>query len=97
MLAVHENEISETKKVSIRYDKSTRTYYCFYHIIDNLPSELILSYEINQGKWIVDTIEYKNIFEKKLNELFNDKNIPFEEQIPYVIDYLDTYFGKFKS
>jgi len=97
MLAVHENEICASKKFSIRYDNSTRTYYCFYHKTDNLSSELILSYELNEGKWIVDTIEYKKIFEKNLNELFNEKNIPFEEQIPYVIDYLDTYFGKFKS
>jgi len=97
MFAVHENEISESKKVSIRYDASSRTYYCFYHKKDNLLSELILSYDVNEGKWIVDTIEYKNIFEKKLNELFNDKTIPFEEQIRHVIDYLDTYFGKFQS
>jgi hypothetical protein len=97
MLAVHENENPKTKKVSIRYDDLTRTYYCFYYKTDNLLSELILSYELNQGKWIVDTIEYKKIFEKKLNELFNVKHIPIQEQIPYVIDYLDTYFGKFKS
>ncbi len=90
MLAVKENE---SKKVSIRYDNSTRTYYCFYHS----SSELILSYELNQEKWIVETMEYKNIFENKFNELFKEKNIPFEEQIRYVIDYLDTYFGKFKN
>jgi hypothetical protein len=42
-------------------------------------------------------MEYKNIFENKFNELFKEKNIPFEEQIRYVIDYLDTYFGKFKN
>ncbi len=96
MLAVNENRMTESKKVSIRYDDSTRTYYCFYRQTDHLSSELILSYELNQGKWIVDTMEYKNIFENKFNELFNEKNIPFEEQIRYIINYLDTYFGKLK-
>lgn len=94
MLAIHENEIIGSKKVSIRYDKSTRTYYCFYHRKDDLSLELILSYEIDEDKWIVDTVEFKDILEKKLNELFNKEKIPFEEQIPYIIDYLDTYFGK---
>ncbi len=92
MLAVNETEISESKKFSIRYDNSTQTYYCFYHSL----VEVILSYELNRGKWTVETMEYKDIFEDKLNELFKEKNIPFEEQIRYVIDYLDTYFGRFK-
>lgn len=96
MLAVHENEMTEFKKVSIRYDDSTRTYYCFYRNKENPSLEVILSYELNQGKWIVDTMEYKYIFENKFNELFNEKNIPFEEQIRYVINYLDLHFGKFK-
>jgi hypothetical protein len=41
--------------------------------------------------------EYKNILEKKLNDLFNDEHIPFEEQLRYVIDYLDTYFSEFET
>jgi len=97
MLAIHENEINENKKVSIRYDTSSRTYYCFYRRTDNMSSELILSYDLNEGKWSVDTIEYKNILEKKLNDLFNDEHIPFEEQLRYVIDYLDTYFSEFET
>jgi hypothetical protein len=96
MLAVHEREVHKTKKVSIRYDSSTRTYYCFYHRTDDLSSELILSYDLNECRWNVDTIEYKNLFETKLNQLFNDKKLPFEEQIRYVIDYLDDHFGKLR-
>ena len=90
-------KINENKKVSIRYDKSSRTYYCFYHRTDNISSELILSYDLNEGKWSVDTSEYKDILEKQLNDLFNDEYIPFEEQLRYVIDHLDTYFCKFES
>jgi hypothetical protein len=97
MLALHENEIPSSKKISIRYDNSTRTYYCFYHKTDHLLTELIFSYELNEGKWIIETNAFKNIFETKFNQLFQEKNIPFEEQIRYVIDYLDTYFGKLKS
>ena len=92
MLAVNESETNKSKKISIRYDDSTRTYYCFYRSV----VEVILSYDANRGKWTVETMEYKDIFEDKLNGLFKEKNIPFEEQIRYVIDYLDEYFGRFK-
>ena len=95
MLATHEKETHKVKKVSIRYDSTTRTYYCFYNRTDDFSSELILSYDLNECKWNVDTYEFKNIFEIKLNKLYNDKNIPFEEQIRHVINYLDTYFGRF--
>ncbi|CAF0977866.1 unnamed protein product [Rotaria sordida] len=92
MLTVHEQEINEIKKVSIRYDNSTRTYYFFYHRTDILSTTLILSYDLNQNQWNIDTIEYNNVFEKNLNDLFNDKKISFEEQVRYIIDYLDNYF-----
>lgn len=93
MLAIQENEIISSKKVSIRYDEPTQTYYCFYNRSDNSGIELILSYDVQENKWIVESTEYKSILEVQINELFNEENIPFEEQIPFVIEYLDTYFG----
>jgi hypothetical protein len=93
MSGLYEKEINEFKKVSIRYDNSSRTYYCFYHRTDNSIFDLTLSYDLNVRKWIVETYEYKHLFETKLNELFHEDQIPFEEQVRYVIDYLDSYFG----
>ncbi|CAF1253530.1 unnamed protein product [Rotaria sp. Silwood1] len=93
MLALHDQEIYKTRKISIRYDNSTRIYYLFYHRIDILSSTLILSYDLNQNKWTIDTIEYNYIFKNYLNDLFNENNnISFEEQIQYIINYLDSYF-----
>lgn len=89
--------MTDLKKVSLRYDNSSETYYCFYHQKTDVASELILSYEVMKSRWNVDTMEYKNILENKLNQLFQENNRSFEEQLPYVIDYLDTYFSKFKS
>ncbi|CAF3592936.1 unnamed protein product [Adineta steineri] len=60
---------------------------------DLIPSELILSYDLDERKWNIDTIEYKYIFETKLNHLYNNEHIPFEEQLRHVIDYLDNYFN----
>ncbi|CAF3994621.1 unnamed protein product, partial [Rotaria sp. Silwood1] len=66
--------------------------------IDILSSTLILSYDLNQNKWTIDTIEYNYIFKNYLNDLFNENNnISFEEQIQYIINYLDSYFRMFNS
>lgn len=94
---LNEYRMSELKKVSLRYDDASETYYCFYHQTTPLASELILSYDVKQSQWNVDTMEYKIILEDKLSQLFHEKNRSFEEQLPYVIDYLDTYFSKFDS
>jgi hypothetical protein len=63
MSGLYEKEINEFKKVSIRYDNSSRTYYCFYHRTDNSIFDLTLSYDLNVRKWIVETYEYKHLFE----------------------------------
>ena len=94
MLALYGNEIQANRKVTIRFEKKLQAYYCFYHRNDDLCSELILSYDLNQNKWNVDTMEFKTTFEKALNDLFKSERIPFEEQLRYVINYLDTYFRK---
>ena len=89
--------MTEPKKVSLRYDRASETFYCFYHQTTQFASELILSYDMKESQWNVDTTEYKTIFEDKLNQLFQEKTRSFEEQLPYVIDYLDTYFSKFRE
>ncbi|CAF0824141.1 unnamed protein product [Adineta ricciae] len=92
MLALYENEIQANRRVTIRFEKKIQTYYCFYHRTDDLHSHLILSYDLNKNQWNVDTMEFKTTFEKAINDLFKSERIPFEEQLRYVINYLDTYF-----
>lgn len=89
--------MTDLKKVSLRYDQSSETHYCFYHQATDRAAEVILSYEVKKCRWIVDTLEYKTILEDKLNQLLEENHRTFEEQLPYVIDYLDTYFSRFNS
>ena len=97
MLALYENEIQANRRVTIQFEKKSQTYYCFYHRIDDLCSQLILSYDLNQNQWNIDTMEFKSTFEKAINDLFKSERIPFEEQLRYVINYLDTYFRKYEK
>ena len=97
MLTVSENETDESREVSVRYDDGTRTYYCFYRRTDHLSADLTLSYDLNERKWLVETHEYKQCLERPLNKLFENHNLPFEDQVRRVIDYLDTHFGAFRK
>ncbi|CAF3166447.1 unnamed protein product [Rotaria socialis] len=92
MLALYEEEINETKKFSLRYDNPTQTYYVFYYGTDASLSDLILSYDLHSKQWNVDTSEHKTLFGKSLNDFFYDTNLSFEEQVRYIINYLDNYF-----
>lgn len=97
MLTLQDNKVNETKKVSIRYDHSSRTYYFFYHRTDIPLSPLILSYDLSQHEWNIETNEYKDLFERQFDCLFYNINMTFEEQVRHLIHYLDIYFCKFKS
>ncbi|CAF1967248.1 unnamed protein product [Rotaria magnacalcarata] len=92
MLALYEEEINETKKFSVRYDNPTQTYYVFYYGTDASLSDLILSYDLHNKQWNVDTSEHNKLFGKNLNDFFYNTNLSFEEQVRYIINYLDNYF-----
>lgn len=94
MISTSEYEINELRQVSVRYDQKSETYFCFYRRMDDTTIQLTLSYTLNERRWAVETNEFCETIEKPLNDVVNDLNLPFEEQIRHVVRYLDQYFSE---
>lgn len=95
MLTVEEDDFIPSRNISLRYDETTEIYYCFYHGNENVPTDIIFSYDVKHKKWIVETKEYQNLLEKKYNQLLEENNLSFDEQIQSINDYLDAQFGEY--
>ena len=93
MPSLSKDERYQLRDISLRFDPSSNTYYCFYRRTDDRTMEITLSFDLTERQWLVETLHYKSSLERNLNDLFHNATVPFEEQIRYVIHYLDTYFG----
>jgi hypothetical protein len=93
MLTTNDYYVNDLRHVSIRYDQSSRTYFCFYRRTDHVPTiSLTLSYDLNEQKWTIEHEQYRPVFEQFAIELEQYSACRFDEQIRHIIDYFDAYF-----
>ena len=94
MISASDYEINELRQVSVRYDQASETYFCFYRRMDDVTINLTLSYSLKEQRWAVESNEFRSTTEKPLNDVVEDLQLPFEEQIRHVIRYLDQHFSE---
>ena len=88
-----DSEDDRFQPVSVRFDESSRTYFCFYRSNEEETIPLAFSFDLNEKKWSIDSGEFRGV---SLNEIV-DSNLSFEQQIQQIVKRFGLLKMKFQS